>query len=344
MPKANTETCIVRVPTLVSLSKNTDWMLNLNNYRNAHFQVLNKAKVNFKNSVYDDIQKLPIFKKIESIEYTLYRDSRRNCDVANVCSIVDKFFCDALVEAGKLPDDNYHYLKNVSYLWGGILTDKTKSYVEIKLTGTTEMKLNLTLDQTDIISAIKSYVSNAYPDLAETIAKSNIELNTARGGNVSCDITINNGIEANTAKSDSNSRSSSRVSGVRHVQDKQSEPAEPVQEEVPAVAEENQETAKAEEPTSVPDTKPDMEPAASGTSEEEKPVRKPLFGKRKDPEANSTNPDSSMGGNTNTSDPDSKFVSDSMGVEHEINNSDDGNPAANQNVGLSIFGRKKKTA
>lgn len=115
-------------PVTIPISKNKTLALNLNVYRNAHFQSLNKAKVNFKEHMAQQIEPLPEMKGV-SIRYRLFVGSKRLCDIANVCCIVDKFFMDALVEMGKLPDDNYEYLKYISFEYGGY--DKGNPRVEI---------------------------------------------------------------------------------------------------------------------------------------------------------------------------------------------------------------------
>jgi len=51
------------------------------------------------------------------------------CDISNVLSIHDKFFCDALVELGKLPDDNYKYIPEVKYVFREV--DKLNPRVDI---------------------------------------------------------------------------------------------------------------------------------------------------------------------------------------------------------------------
>lgn len=83
--------------------------LNLNWYRNAHFYELNSAKVQFGQLIKAKLKDLPILVEGDQLTlvYTLYPRTRQLCDVANVCSIVDKFFCDTLTTNGIIPDDNY---------------------------------------------------------------------------------------------------------------------------------------------------------------------------------------------------------------------------------------------
>ena len=109
-----------------------NFALNLNFYRNAHYQTLNKMKVEFSKVIEPELMKLPSFKSIDLI-YTLYPKTKRLCDVSNVCSIVDKFFCDALVNIGKLPDDNYQYIKNIKYTFGNV--DKDNPRVTVNISG-----------------------------------------------------------------------------------------------------------------------------------------------------------------------------------------------------------------
>lgn len=110
---------VVRAPLEVQISKNKKFILNLNHYRNAHYQVLNKAKHLFKEEISEQLTNIGILNSCR-IEYFLYTKTKRVCDVSNVCSVVDKFFCDAFVELGHLPDDNYKYLNTVTYRFGGV--------------------------------------------------------------------------------------------------------------------------------------------------------------------------------------------------------------------------------
>jgi len=121
----------ISAPFYVPTSKKKNFRLNLNNYRNAHFQVLNLAKKNFEIIIYPDVFNLPCMQQIE-LTYTLYPANKRLFDISNICSIVDKFFCDSLVRQNKLPDDNYNHIKKVVYQFGNI--DKTDPRIEVEIT------------------------------------------------------------------------------------------------------------------------------------------------------------------------------------------------------------------
>jgi len=118
---------VLTLPLSIAVSKKKEFILNLNNYRNAHYQTLNKAKINYKLAVEDQIKLLPKYDKV-LIRYFLYPGSRRLTDVANVCCIHDKFLCDAIVEYGKLEDDNYLFLPATSSEFGSV--DKSNPRVE----------------------------------------------------------------------------------------------------------------------------------------------------------------------------------------------------------------------
>lgn len=150
---------LISLPYKVSLGfdkhgKDKSFYLNLNQYRNAHYHVLNKAKVVFKEQMTKAIQALPKLNKIE-IKYTLYPASARDMDVSNTCSIVDKFFCDALVELSKLTDDNYKYLVKTSYEFGEI--DRMNPRVDAEIKELEPMKL--VFEKKEIIAALSMYAS-----------------------------------------------------------------------------------------------------------------------------------------------------------------------------------------
>lgn len=109
----------ISLPLKIVVSKSTTFYLNLNEYRNANFHILNKAKVNFGGLIRPLLKDLPAMEAC-SLGYTLFPATKRKCDVSNICSIVDKFFSDTLVDAGKIPDDNYEIVLGVQYLFGAV--------------------------------------------------------------------------------------------------------------------------------------------------------------------------------------------------------------------------------
>ena len=121
---------IYNSPLKVLATKLKGWILNLNQYRNTHFRTLNTVKINYKECMRSQIATGPKYNKIACI-YTVYPKDRRSFDLGNVCCIHQKFFEDALVELGKLPDDNYNYIPLVVYQFGKV--DPLKPRVEVKI-------------------------------------------------------------------------------------------------------------------------------------------------------------------------------------------------------------------
>lgn len=121
---------IIDSPLSVPVSKNKKFILNLNNYRNAHYQTLNKSKQAYKAIIGWQIKKLNPIKKAV-IHYTLYPATNRLTDIGNVVSIHKKYFEDALTYYEVIPDDNYNHVISSSEFFGGI--DKENPRVEIKI-------------------------------------------------------------------------------------------------------------------------------------------------------------------------------------------------------------------
>ena len=119
---------VIDSPLSVALSSKKKFILNLNNYRNASYFTLNTAKKKYKKAISSQLKQLPRFDRIR-LTYCFFPSTKRRYDVANVCSVVDKFFCDALVETGHIEDDNYHFIPNVLYCIGSL--DKKNPRVQI---------------------------------------------------------------------------------------------------------------------------------------------------------------------------------------------------------------------
>jgi len=105
--------------------------MNLNVYRNTHYHVLNQAKKIFKEDIGQQLRGLPIYGKNLKLKYVIYL--HRKGDIMNVGSIVDKFFCDALIDYGKIKDDNCEYITEVTVKYGGI--DKERPRAEVTIYG-----------------------------------------------------------------------------------------------------------------------------------------------------------------------------------------------------------------
>lgn len=154
----------VVLPLLVYVSKNTAFKLNLNDYRNAHYQKLNNAKIAFVDVTKRDVLGLPKMNAAE-IHYKLFLKggTGKKGDVANFCSIADKFFCDALVEANRLPEDNYEHIPEVRYKFGGLDMNNPRIEATIHPIGdllpeSEEDQMQIILAENEIKQAIEEFV------------------------------------------------------------------------------------------------------------------------------------------------------------------------------------------
>ena len=122
----------IKLPLEVYYSKKKKFILNLNNYRNAHYRVLATAKKLYSENLQASLKGIKPFTEPVVLEYTYFAKSKRRLDVSNPCSIIDKFTCDALVKAGVLADDSYNEIDKVVYKFGGV--DKSEARCDLVIT------------------------------------------------------------------------------------------------------------------------------------------------------------------------------------------------------------------
>ena len=132
--------------------------LNLNHYRNAHFHVLNSMKVQFKKAISSQLT-FPKLVEPVKISYVLYPPTRRELDISNVLCIVDKYLCDALVEAGLMEDDNFNHLPQVEFRFGDVDKENPRAEAFIQpLSKSSENSMQITINQTQIEKAILDFM------------------------------------------------------------------------------------------------------------------------------------------------------------------------------------------
>lgn len=100
--------------------------MNLNQYRNWHYQTSNKLKILFKEQVKGNLD-FSFLGKIE-ISYVYYAPDKRKRDLMNVIAVVDKFFQDALVEEGCIVTDDTDTVIKITSIYAGV--DKNNPRVE----------------------------------------------------------------------------------------------------------------------------------------------------------------------------------------------------------------------
>lgn len=106
-------------------------IINLNGYRNWHYITSNEVKKKYKEELHSQLFNLKLKTPIK-LEFKYFKGSKRKCDRANIYSIHEKFFCDALTEYGCIPDDSDEYLDDVRHRRTQI--DKNNPRMEIIIT------------------------------------------------------------------------------------------------------------------------------------------------------------------------------------------------------------------
>lgn len=125
---------VISLPLYLLLSKKEGgkkYYINLNQYRNWHFQVSNNLKRKYSQIVSSLLPPNLSFKNKIELTFTLWKRDKRRQDRANPLSIHEKFFCDALVSTGAIPDDNDTFITSTHYYTGGI--DRENPRVEIRI-------------------------------------------------------------------------------------------------------------------------------------------------------------------------------------------------------------------
>jgi hypothetical protein len=243
------------------VSKKKKFYLNLNQYRNTHFTVLNNAKIAFSNIVIKRVQALPSYDVIK-LTYTLFPKTRALCDVANVCSIVDKFFSDVMTHCGRIQDDNYLFLPEVTYRFGEIDKENPRVEVLIESFNTTMTQITetpkepdpmrTTLNDQEIKLAIAEFVQNRFKG------------------------TINEAVEM-IVTSDENGLSATMELTPNAMEGNVAAPLAQSVESVVQTSAPTPNPVKAEKA----DTKPTSSPKAEPKKQEAKPTVKSLFGNQK---------------------------------------------------------------
>jgi hypothetical protein len=131
------------LPLSVTMPRKTKadriWILNLNSYRNTHFQTLNKAK-----AIYSEWIKafVPFYGDAECFSehiidppyrfvYTIFPATGRRFDLANVLPIIQKFTDDSLIELGIISDVSWKVIKAIDYRFGAIDKENPRAELEI---------------------------------------------------------------------------------------------------------------------------------------------------------------------------------------------------------------------
>jgi len=108
------------------------FLVSMNELRNAHYHMQNNIKrwfTDYFTGIFLANPVVPIVGPYEIAYVYYYKNSAS--DLGNVCSLTDKYFCDAIQEVGVVVEDNVSYCKKITFLVGS--QDKDKPRIEIFL-------------------------------------------------------------------------------------------------------------------------------------------------------------------------------------------------------------------
>jgi hypothetical protein len=174
----------LKLPMRIRTSSRKVTALNLNVYRNLHYRSLTALKHKFhdlgKKLLRD--AKVPPLGRIR-LRYQVFARTKREFDVANICSIVDKFFSDTLQDAGILVDDSWKFLDDVSFGFGGFTANE---HVLVTITEIEPRKGNamrILLDEEEIQKALETFV-----ETLGLIGVTGVDLSSDDDGNVTAEV------------------------------------------------------------------------------------------------------------------------------------------------------------
>lgn len=149
----------IKLPLRMKVNKAGDQeSLNLNVFRNLHFYKLNHQKKAFQHFVKPLLSGIPLLDQV-TLEYELNPKGGHRLDLMNVGSIVDKFFSDALVENGIIPDDDYKHLGKATFSFGRLCPEDP--HVLVTIIETISRKgtpMRILLDQEEIRQALEAFI------------------------------------------------------------------------------------------------------------------------------------------------------------------------------------------
>lgn len=133
--------------------------LNLNLYRNLHFQELSNQKNHFHDRMVTTLVGIPSLGSVW-LHYEIHPNHRGRLDTMNVGSVEDKFFSDSLTELGIIEDDDYTHVVFNSFCFGSVVSGDAFVRVFItELEPRKQQNMRVLLDEEDIQKALENFVS-----------------------------------------------------------------------------------------------------------------------------------------------------------------------------------------
>lgn len=134
--------------------------INLNLYRNLHFQELSNQKNHFHTRMVTTLEEIPPLGCVW-LHYEIHPSHRGRLDTMNVTSIVDKYFSDSLTELGIIEDDDYTHVVFNSFCFGSVV--RGEAYVSVTITELEPRKtrMRVFLDNHEIQTALAAFIAES---------------------------------------------------------------------------------------------------------------------------------------------------------------------------------------
>lgn len=208
----------IKLPMRMKVNKGGELeSLNLNVYRNLHFYKLNFQKKAFHDFVKPLLSGLPPMEAIR-LHYQINPKGGSRLDTMNVGSVVDKFFSDALVLCGIVPDDDYKHVVRNDFEFGSLCPNDPHVLVTITETKPRkETPMRILLDQSEIQKALEAFVQTmglaGATGVELTLVGDEIQAEVIMNGVLSVPTTVTIQSDSTEAVSDQTRKRGGRVPG-----------------------------------------------------------------------------------------------------------------------------------
>ena len=211
----------IKLPMRMKVNKGGDLeSLNLNVYRNLHFYKLNFQKKAFHDFVKPLLSGLPPMEAVK-LHYQINPKGGSRLDTMNVGSVVDKFFSDALVLCGIIPDDDYKHVVKNDFEFGNLCPNDPHVLVTITETKPRkETPMRILLDQSEIQKALEAFVQTMGLEGATgvelTLVGDEIQAEIIMNGIISVPTTVTHTTTSTEATTDQPRKRGGRVPGSKN--------------------------------------------------------------------------------------------------------------------------------
>ena len=211
----------IKLPMRMKVNKGGELeSLNLNVYRNLHFYKLNFQKKAFHDFVKPLLSGLPPMEAVK-LHYQINPKGGSRLDTMNVGSVVDKFFSDALVLCGIVPDDDYKHVVKNDFEFGNLCPNDPHVLVTITETKPKkETPMRILLDQSEIQKALEAFVQTmglaGATGVELTLVGDEIQAEIIMNGVISVPTTVTVQPDSTEAASDQPRKRGGRVPGSKN--------------------------------------------------------------------------------------------------------------------------------